>query len=139
MKSISVISKDPRFETNHRSIDEGEFAITLLAAEHVEATSLGTYGSVAVVLPWTGYRELFSPKNPSGGLFPLLQQKAVVVIGPYSYFNEVEDLVLQGAVTFLATPASQSTISSVISEVVRLQNLSSKLDAPKVSAKYSAA
>ena len=43
------------------------------------------------------------------------------------------------AVTFLAAPARQGTINSVISEVIRLQNISSNLETPKVSAKYSAA
>jgi len=71
-----------------------------------------------VIFPWQGYREIFTNFNVKKHM----DQRSVIVIGPALYFYEIEELVIDGSISFLSLPVNPMQVESVINEILRIRN-----------------
>jgi hypothetical protein len=136
MQNITIIAKDPAKEMAHNSSISSQFRLTFLpAGELTQNPGEARCGDLTLLLPWPGFSQVLA----SAPLTRMLSRGAVLVLGPYSYFSEVEDLLLAGALTFVASPTSPETLLAVLGEMLRTQNLSNKNKETQVFPRYSAA
>lgn len=121
MERITAICEKKDMDKNKAALKLSEFEVHFVDKNDVKKSNLD--GDLAlIVFPWDGYSDALKDAH----FKKQLDQHSVVVVGPAIYFFEVENWVIDGSVSFLTSPVNSMQIESIVNEILRTRDVSSR-------------
>ena len=115
MQTVIVIGERDDLERSKSSLKTSAFKFEFLDKDEVDVLTQRDPELALLVLPWQGYREILERREVKR----YLDKHSVIVVGSSMHFFDVENLVLEGSVSFLCPPINSTQIECIINEVSR--------------------